>query len=326
MRRNGSVPSLTDSVTATTALTSSDRAGRLRRGRQPVEGSTRPLRQLAADHGLTRGGARPTLWGYLRQLWERRQFIGEFARAHRDAQYAEARLGSLWQVVTPLLNAAIYYLIFGRLMGTRHGIPDFVPYLVIGVFVFTFTQSSAVSGVRAVSGNLGLIRALQFPRAALPIALTLVQLRQLMWSLIVVIAVVAGTGSLAIERWPLIVPALVLQSLFNAGLALVFARLGSQAPDLAELMPFLMRTWLYASGVMYSLSDKAQNAPHIIRMALELNPAAIYIDLIRHSLIDSVTATWLPPHAWSLAVAWAAVLTIGGFGYFWQAEERYGRG
>ena len=44
----------------------------------------------------------------------------------------------------------------------------YIPFLVTGIFVFTFTQTSVMSGVRAISGNLGLVRALHFPRASCP--------------------------------------------------------------------------------------------------------------------------------------------------------------
>ncbi len=87
-------------------------------------------------------GARPCLTEYVRQLWARRHFISAFATAKLTAKYSEAKLGQIWQVANPLLNAAVYYFIFGMLVGTAHGVPDFLPFLVTGVFVWTFTQSS----------------------------------------------------------------------------------------------------------------------------------------------------------------------------------------
>ncbi|MGA5560368.1 ABC transporter permease, partial [Streptomyces platensis] len=120
--------------------------------------------QRAQKYGLSQSGARPSLPEYVRQLWARRHFISAFASAKLTAQYSQAKLGQVWQVATPLLNALVYYLIFGLLIGTRKGVPDFVPFLVTGVFIFTFTQSSVMAGTRAISGNLGLVRALHFPR------------------------------------------------------------------------------------------------------------------------------------------------------------------
>lgn len=127
----------------------------------PAAGSD--LAALAARHGLTVSGARPSLPQYVRDLWARRHFIGAFSTAKLTAQYSQAKLGQLWQVMTPLLNAAVYYFIFGLLMDTKRGVEDFVPFLVTGVFVWTFTQSSIMAGTRAISGNLGLVRALHFP-------------------------------------------------------------------------------------------------------------------------------------------------------------------
>ncbi|MEU1041081.1 ABC transporter permease [Streptomyces sp. NPDC005551] len=284
--------------------------------------------QLAARHGLTVSGARPTLPAYVRRLWERRHFITAFATAKLTAQYSQAKLGQVWQVATPLLNAAVYYFIFGILMGTKHGVPDFVPFLVTGVFVWTFTQSSIMAGTRAISGSLGLVRALHFPRAALPVSYCLQQLQQLLFSMAALLVILLGFGVPVRASWLLAVPALALQFVFNAGVAMTVARMGAKTPDIAQLMPFLLRTWMYASGVMWSIDRMLhdRDVPHAVLVALQSNPAAVYIDLMRFALIDSFSGSRLPAHVWALAAGWALVAGVGGFIYFWKAEETYGRG
>ncbi|WP_129772356.1 ABC transporter permease [Streptomyces sp. L-9-10] len=283
---------------------------------------------LAAKYGLSVSGARPGLRDYIRQLWGRRHFILAFSQAKLTAQYSQAKLGQLWQVATPLLNALVYYLIFGLILGTKKDIPQdvFVPFLVTGVFVFTFTQSSVMAGVRAISGNLGLVRALHFPRASLPVSFSLQQLQQLLFSMIVLVVVAVAFGSYPTLSWLLVVPALALQFVFNTGLALIMARLGSKTPDLAQLMPFVMRTWMYASGVMFSIPVMLKDKPSWIADVLQYNPAAIYMDLVRFALIDGYGSSNLPAHVWLVALVWSVVLGVVGFVYFWKAEERYGRG
>lgn len=283
---------------------------------------------LAAKYGLSVSGARPGLRDYIRQLWGRRHFILAFSQAKLTAQYSQAKLGQLWQVATPLLNAFVYYLIFGLILGTKKDIPQdvFVPFLVTGVFVFTFTQSSVMAGVRAISGNLGLVRALHFPRASLPVSFSLQQLQQLLFSMIVLVVVAVAFGSYPALSWLLVVPALALQFVFNTGLALIMARLGSKTPDLAQLMPFVMRTWMYASGVMFSIPVMLKDKPSWIADVLQYNPAAVYMDLVRFALIDGYGSDNLPAHVWLVALVWAVLLGVVGFVYFWKAEERYGRG
>ncbi|MEU6813021.1 ABC transporter permease [Streptomyces sp. NPDC046831] len=286
------------------------------------------LAALAARHGLSVSGARPSLPEYVRRLWARRHFISAFATAKLTAQYSQAKLGQVWQVMTPLLNAAVYYFIFGVLLGTKHGVPDFVPFLVTGVFVWTFTQSSIMAGTRAISGNLGLVRALHFPRAALPISFALQQLQQLLFSMAALVVILLVFGVPVGVSWVLTLPVLVLQFVFNAGVSMVLARIGARTPDIAQLMPFVLRTWMYVSGVMWSIDTMLDrtNLPHAVKALLEANPAAIYIDLMRFALIDSFHADQLPHHVWAYAVGWALLAGVGGFIYFWKAEETYGRG
>jgi teichoic acid transport system permease protein len=284
--------------------------------------------ELAAKYGLAVSGARPGLVEYVRRLWGRRHFILAFSQAKLTSQYSQAKLGQLWQVATPLLNACVYYLIFGLILKASRGMPHgtYIPFLVTGVFVFTFTQSSIMAGVRAISGNLGLVRALHFPRASLPVSFALQQLQQLLFSMIVVFVVVVGFGSYPRLSWLLIIPVLALQFLFNTGLAMIVARMGAKTPDLAQLMPFVLRTWMYTSGVMFSLHTMLAGRPEWIVRALQVNPAAVYMDLMRFALIEDYGAENLPPHVWALALFWAVVVFAGGFVYFWKAEERYGRG
>ncbi|MEV6808269.1 ABC transporter permease [Streptomyces sp. NPDC017248] len=284
--------------------------------------------ELAAKYGLSVSGARPSLVEYIRQLWGRRHFILAFSQAKLTAQYSQAKLGQLWQVATPLLNAAVYFFIFGLILHASRGMSRdvYIPFLVTGVFVFTFTQSSVMSGVRAISGNLGLVRALHFPRASLPVSFSLQQLQQLLFSMLVLFVVAIGFGSYPGPSWLLIVPVLVLQFLFNTGLALIVARMGAKTPDLAQLMPFLLRTWMYTSGVMFSIHQMLQGRSEWIVRLLQVNPAAVYMDLMRFALIDGYGAENLPPHVWAIALFWAVAVFAGGFVYFWKAEERYGRG
>lgn len=282
---------------------------------------------LASKHGLSVTGARPGLAEYLRRLWQHRYFISEFAKARSTSKYTRARLGALWHVLTPLMNAAVYYLIFGLLLGTSRGVPDFISFLVTGVFIFTFTRNSVTSGVKAVSSERGLIRALHFPRAALPITQVMIQVRQIAISMLVLMVIVIVRGNYPDWGWLLIVPVLVLQLLFNTGLAMWAARLGSKASDAAQWLPFVLRAWMYGSGVLYSVEQRAADAPGWVLVVLDVQPAAVYIDLMRYALMSPANfgTESLPAHVWLIALGWALLALIGGFLYFYRAEEEYGR-
>jgi teichoic acid transport system permease protein len=324
---------------------------------QLPEGSD-SLAELAAQYGLRPSSARPSLVSYLGLVWQRRHFILAYATARNVSMYTEARLGQLWQVLTPLLNSAVYYLIFGIIFQANRGISHYTAYLVTGVFIFSFTERSIVVGSTVMRANIALIRALYFPRACLPLAYVLVELQQLLVSMLVVFAIVLGTGEPLTWYWLLAVPVLLLQAMFNMGAALLIARLGAGAQDFSQLIPFLTRVWRYFCGVMYSITSLPSYAslPLWAKDVISLNPAAVYISLTRYAIMSTQRAyapgakpynvascaifnakkipalqaychpTTTTGELWLAGIGWAVVTLVVGVVYFWQAETRYGRG
>ncbi len=281
--------------------------------------------QLAARHGLRVAGERPSLVEYSRRLWAYRHFIAAYANAKLVASYSSARLGQIWQVLTPLTNAAVYYLVFGVVL-RQNEIPNYIAYLATGLFIFNFTQSAAVAGTRSISGNLGLIRALHFPRASLPLAVTLTQFQQLLASMVVLVAIVLVTGEPLTLQWLLLPPALLLQAVFNAGVVMTVARMGAKTTDLKQVMPFIMRTWMYGSGVLYSVT-LFDRLPDWATTLVQFNPLLMYIELARYALLEQAPLlNDSMPHLWLAAAGWAVAVGIGGFIYFWHGEQEYGRG
>ncbi|WP_030440655.1 ABC transporter permease [Actinoplanes subtropicus] len=292
-----------------------------------VESYTGPsAKELARKYGLGAAGRLPSLLEYTRQLWAYRHFIWEFAGAKVSAALGNTRLGMVWQVLTPLFNAGVYYVIFGVLLNTKGGVHNFIPYLCTGVFIFGYTQSVVQAGIQAISGNLGLIRALHFPRASLPLSITLVEARNMIASIAVLMGIVLLTGEPINLQWLLLVPALLLQTIFNAGFAMLVGRLGSKLHDLRQLIPFIMRVWMYGSAVLYPVTRFTEHL-HGWKLNLVLaNPMLVYIELMRHALMENVKLAASPTLLWTEAVIWAVVMGIGGYAYFWRGEKGYGRG
>jgi len=281
------------------------------------------LTQLALRHGLVPIGQRPSLRSYVRKCWDRRHFITEYARARAQAANAESRFGQFWELLNPLFNVAVYYLVFGVILGTRGSVSNYLAFLVIGVFTFTYTQTAVMRGAKSITGNLGIIRAFPFPRAVMPLAGVVERFRALGISMLVCMVIVLLTGEPVTWAWLLLIPAVLLQSMFNLGLAMVVARLTARVRDVAQLLPFLLRTWMYLSGVMYPIAAFVEGRGPVVEFLALANPLAVYIEVTRDALLVSYE---VPQVVWALAVGWAVVTLVLGFVYFWKAEERYGRG
>ncbi len=349
MRDRGRLTAPGDLLTEAAVAAGADGLGEAREG-----GAS--LARLAAEYGLRPSSARPSLASYLDKVWQRRHFIVAYATARNVSMYTEARLGQLWQVLTPLLNSVVYYLIFGILFKANRGIENYTAYLVTGVFIFAFTERSIVVGSTVMRANITLIRALHFPRACLPLAYVLVEFQQLLLSIVVLFAIVLGTGEPLTWYWLLLIPALLMQATFNMGAALIMARVGAGAQDISQLVPFLLRVWRYFCGVMYSIASLPAALPEWAKNALSFNPAAVYISLTRYAIMATMRADApgakpynaarcavftakktpalqaychpdiVPAELWLAGVGWAIVTLLAGVLYFWRAETRYGRG
>ncbi|MFI2570470.1 ABC transporter permease [Cellulosimicrobium funkei] len=271
---------------------------------------------------LTRVGARPPLGVYLGQLWNRRHFLWAEARAKVTSGTRENLLGTVWLVLKPVLDGLTYFLIFGLLLKSSRGIDNFIGYLIVGVFLFSFTTKAVTGGANSIRNGRNLIRAFSFPRASLPISVILRGMLDMIPVLGAMVVLLAVMPPAEVFTWRVVlVPGvLALQVLFTTGLALLLARCVAVVPDLNQLISFGMRLWLYGSAVFFSYD---QFIDHPTALALmEANPMFMVLSMVRDCLLYGVTPAL---SSWLGLGAWAVGTLVVGFLFFYHGEESYGR-
>lgn len=272
--------------------------------------------------GLKPVGRRPDLGNYLAALWKRRHFILADSRARVASGSQQMVLGQTWLVLKPVLDAAVYFVIFGLLLRTDRGIDNFLGYLVIGVFMFQFTSRCLLQGGSSITGGKSLIHAFTFPRAALPIAAvvreTLSMIPVLIAMALLLIAMPPGAD--LNWRWALFPLVFALQLIFNMGIAFFAARLVAHVRDMTHILSLVSRFWLYGSAVFFTV-DRFRDLPEVVAV-MKVNPTFIVLDMTRDLLLYATTPT---PLSWLLLSCWAFVSVAAGFVFFWRGEEKYGR-
>ncbi|WP_234986511.1 ABC transporter permease [Demequina sp. NBRC 110055] len=278
---------------------------------------------IARDAGLERVGARPPLGQYLAEMWRRRAFATSLAKFRIQAQMSENRLGLAWVVLNPLLMAALYGTIFGIILPreTRPDGVNFVPFVIVGVFIFQFFSKSFADGAKSITGNASLVRSLNFPRMLLPLALIIQQLIELIPMLLVMGIIVLGFGEPLTWWWLLVIPTMLLMAMFNLGIALLAARLTVHIRDLTQVIPLITRLFFYASGIFYSLEEVLSDQPEWMLWVAQVNPVHDYITIVRDLILGGINA---PGWMWFVASGAAVVTLAVGIVFFWRAEERYG--
>lgn len=288
-----------------------------------------PGGELAGKYGLHHMGIRPPLRDYIRQLWERRHFTWLLAKSKAFSENQSLYLGQLWSVLNPIMNATVYIIIFGLMLNTRAGINNIAAYIVVGTFAFRLFSESISTGSKSIRGNLNLVRSLHFPRAVLPLSTALSQALAAIPTLIVMTIIVWLTGFIpGMDRvaitwtWVLLIPAVALMTVFNTGCSFIIARLVAQSPDVANIIPFVLRFVMYGSGVIFAINQFVKTDPALWLM--QHQPVAVYLHLARVGLLDEPSVP--QDHMmWAWGVGWALLTLVIGFIYFWRAEARYGR-
>jgi len=286
---------------------------------QSTDGAPSEYARLAAQHGLQLQVGRPPFGKYLRDLWLSRNFIWALATTRTYARNENTYLGQVWSILNPLLYASVFYVVFGKILGTGRGIDNFTGFLIVGVFVFQFCSGALSSGSSAIVGNTAMIRSLRFPRAVLPIASVVTEFLTLLPAIVVMFVIVNITGERPSWTWLLTVPMFLVIAIFNAGISLVTARLVAQQRDLKNLIPVAVQLLRYMSGVFFSIQ---QRVPDGFAGDLMLyQPYALSLEVIRGCLLAEFSLNWTQV---VVMCGWAAVLSVGGLIFFWRAEGRYG--
>ncbi len=267
-------------------------------------------------------GQRQPLGPYVASLWGRRHFIWADSRARAFSGNRDTILGRFWLVGRPLLDGLMFYVIFGLLLGASRGVPNYIGFLLIGVFMFSFTSRALTGGSTVMTGGKTLMRAFSFPRASIPLGLVIREAISMLPVMVTMMVLIIAIPPHAVItwRWLLFPVVFFLQVLFNTGLVFYAGRLTSAIPDLRMLMGFFTMLWRYGSGVMFSL-DKFVTHPTVLEI-LQLNPAYCVLELSRELLLYGTTPD---PKLWLTLTAWAVITPALSFLYFWQAEEDYAR-
>lgn len=252
---------------------------------------------------------------YVVDLWNRREFAVALGLGNLKARNASTAFGLFWWVLNPILLGGVYYLVFGLLFrGNRP--PDFLTYLLSGMFVFHFTAQSMTGGANSIIQNARLLANLRFPRLVLPISTLIEATVGFIASIgvFMLIAIVTGQANFT-HRLVYLPVILAIHVVFNLGLGALIARLAVPFRDINNLVPYVNRVWLYLTPIIWPLSFLDRAEPWH-RALIQSNPMYDMVGLYRSALMG----TPLVMDQVVGAVLWAAAVGVLGVALFVRYE------
>lgn len=276
--------------------------------------AARPEPELRDAHASARLGP------YLQEMWSRRTYVWYVATNELRRRQVHNKLGNLWHLLNPVLSIGVYYVIFGVLLdvGDRSS-SNFFLFLSVGLFIYQFTQRATINGAKSIVSNTGLIKAIKFPRAILPLTSTVTETIAF-WSSFLVIYFLAFISTGVRWQWLLLPLLIAIQAVFNTGAAMIAARMTTQLRDTTQILPFFFRLVLYASGVIFNV-DSYSDGNKTVELLFTLNPMYCFITIGRWMVMGTAVKD---QHFVSMFI-WTVLILIFGFLWFRAAEERYAR-
>lgn len=241
-----------------------------------------------------------------RELWRYRDLVTLFVRRDFVSIYKQTILGPLWYVIQPLLTTIIFTIIFGRVAQiSTDSLPPFLFYMagnvMWGYFAATITATSAT-----FNANSALFGKVYFPRLSVPIGLVIVNFLQLIIQFFLFLGFFLyfklQGAPIAFTFWSLLFPVMLLQiALLSLGIGILVSSLTTKYKDLRFLMTFAVQLWMYATPVVYPLSQ----VPDWIRPYYVLNPMVALVEEFRLAFLGTSSITY-----GQAGISWAVTLFL----------------
>lgn len=238
--------------------------------------SARPAPQLRDVRGPS------ALGGGLGRFWELTLMLAttEFKRT-----YFGTALGYLWSVARPLLLFAVLVEVFTHVVNLGSQVPNYPVFLLFNMVLFGFFQEATTMAVPSIVGQEGIVRKTQFPRLAIPTAVVMTALFNLLLNLIVVFVFILAFGITPMWTW-LLFP-LVLAMLFVIALAvsMLVSSLYPRFRDLQIIWSVFITALFYVTPILYPLEIAVERS-HTLGKLIALNPFTPILELARVWVID----------------------------------------
>ena len=247
----------------------------------------------------------------LSEQLEYRELLYQMTVRDLRLRYKQTVMGFGWAIFMPLVNTAIFSVIFTRVATIDVGAP-YPLYAFCGLVAWTFFASALRFSVISLTSNPSLVTKLYFPREIFPFSAVLVALVDFAVASLVLVVLMIAYGvavTPAIVFLPVIVAAMVI---FTAAVSLLLAMGNLFYRDVKYLFEIVISIWMFASSVVYPVT----RVGGWLGPVLSLNPMTHLIDALRGVVIDGVA----PGPAFAVTALASVALLMGAWVLFHSAE------
>jgi len=253
------------------------------------------------------------------EMFGRRRLTRYLVGSELKRTHADTAFGQIWWVLDPLLQMAVYFLLFAVMLRTT--IPDYPLFLFVAILPWKWFSTTLNQATLSITGHQSLIRQVQFPKIVLPTA-----------------AVVAGTMSFGfglialamvylfyldrLSIWVVCLPVIAaVQFVLTLALGILFGALNAFFRDVQNVMTHALRLLFYVSGALIPLDTIATSHPSLYAI-LSLNPFAVLFKSYRAVTYGTTAPDWA---GLGIVLAFSVVVLLGSIYLFKRVEPAFAR-
>src|SRR5699024_7989038 len=128
----------------------------------------------------------------LKEQWNNRVLILKLSLYNLKSTYARHYLGVFWLILMPILQAAVFWFVFGvGIRKPRGDVGDlpFIVHLLTGIFPWSFVTACVTGGAMAILSKVGLVTKMKFPSSILISITILVNIITLFFTTLIIIVI-----------------------------------------------------------------------------------------------------------------------------------------
>lgn len=255
---------------------------------------------------------RPALREIVTEQIEFRELLVRMTARDLVLRYKQTAMGFGWAIFMPLLNTAIFSVIFTRVAPMSPGMP-YPLFAYSGLTAWNFTAAALRFSTTSLTTNPNLVSKVRFPREIFPLSAVLVSFVDSLVASVVLVGMMAYYHVVPGAAIVLLPVVLMVQVMFTLALALLLSMGNLFFRDVKYVSEVAVTVWMFATSVVYPLHGLGG------KMALlaSLNPMTAIIDAYRAVLLLNTL-----PDATALGTTAAVslVLLVGSWLWFHSAE------
>ena len=210
-----------------------------------------------------------------KKIYNYRELLKTNVKKEIRGRYKNSILGVVWSFLNPLLQLAVYAVIFGALLAG--GDPTYHIYICVALIPWTYFTTAITQSAFTIIGNGDIIKKVYFPREILPISVVTSGAVNFMISTSIILSFVLFSG-LGVSKYILLYPVILLiQYILLLGISFIVSSITVYVRDLEHIIGVVLMAAFYGTPIVYKLEQLPAN----LQVIMQLNPMTHLINAYR---------------------------------------------